>query len=69
MQPPTWIWESCSGEEGQEEEKELFSSPSATGEENVGRIPTSKRVTCKIMHLKPSSGAVPGLNFTSSQQG
>lgn len=44
MQPPTGIWRSCSGEEGQEEEreKELFSSPSATGEENVGQIPTSE---------------------------
>lgn len=69
MQPPTWIWGSCGGEEGQEEEKELLSSPSATGEESDGQISTSKRVTCKIIHLKPSSGAVPGLNFTSHQQG
>lgn len=56
-----------SGEE-EGERRELFSSPLPTGEENVDQIPTSKRVTSKMIHLKPSSEAVLGLKAPSSQQ-
>lgn len=44
------------------EKRELFSSPSPTGKDSIDQIPTRKRVTLKIIHLKPSSEAVLGLN-------
>lgn len=48
VQPPMWISRSCSVEEGGEKEgerREIFSSLSPTGEENIDEIHTSKRVT------------------------